>query len=96
MSEDPIMRGRRWDVFFNEDGGLKDMLAEIHGTYLDRLSKVEPSNVAQLQVLALAARVTRELEGMVRTIIAGGNVAQAAKEYTTRIQSIPEAKRRFM
>jgi hypothetical protein len=94
--EDPIMRGRRWDAFFNEEGGLKDMLAEVQRTYLERLSAVEPSNVTQLQVLALAARVTRELEGMVRTIVSGGNVAQAAKEYTTRMQAIPDAKRRYM
>lgn len=96
MAEDPIMRGRRYEVFFNEEGGLKDMLAEIQQTYLERLSAVEPSNVAQLQVLALAARVTRELEGMIRTIMSGANVAQAAKEHASRMQAIPEAKRRYM
>lgn len=96
MSEDPIMRGRRYSVFYNEDGGLKDMLAEIQRTYLQRLSAVEPSNVEQLQVLALAARITRELDGMIRTIMSGAEVAQAAKEHTARMQAIPAAKRRFM
>lgn len=96
MSVDPIQRGRRWEAFYNEEGGLRDMLATIQRTYLERLSHVEPGNTPQLQVLALAARVTRELDGMVQAVIADANVAERAQEYTTRMQAIPAAQRRFM
>ena len=96
MTADPIQRGRRWRAFFDEDGGLKDMLVEIQATYLERLAAVDPSNTAQLQVLATAHRISKEFEGMIRAIINGADVAQAAKEYATRMQQIPAAARRYM
>lgn len=94
MTEDPIMRGRRWKVFYEEEGGLRDMLETIGQTYLERLSHVDPWKVDQLQVLAMAHKVTQQVDGMVRAIIGGAEVAQAAKEYTTKMQALPEAKRR--
>jgi hypothetical protein len=96
VKPDPIQRGARWRAFFDEDGGLKDMLVEIQATYLERLAAVDPANVSQLQVLAMAHRISKEFEAMIRAVIAGGEVAQAAKEYATRMQAIPEAARRYM
>lgn len=96
MSQDPIQRGRRWEAFWNEDGGLKDMLVEIQATYLERLAAVDPANTEQLRILAMAHRVSKEFEGMVRAIIGGADVAQAAKDYSTRMQAIPAASRRYM
>lgn len=96
MASDPIQRGRRWAAFWEEDGGLKDMLAEIQATYLERLAAVDPGNTEQLRVLAMAHRVSKEFEGMIRAIIAGGEVAQKAKEHATRMQAIPEYARRYI
>lgn len=96
MATDPIQRGRRWEAFWNEDGGLQDMLVEIQATYLERLAAVDPANTEQLRILAMAHRVSKEFEGMVRAIIGGADVAQAAKDYTTRMQAIPAASRRYM
>ena len=96
MSVDPIQRGRRWQAFHEEEGGLKDMLATIKATYLERLASVDPANVDQLQVLALAHKVTCQLEGMVQAIVSGADAAQAALDYTSKMQSIPAAKRRYM
>lgn len=93
---DPIQRGARWNAFLNEEGGLGDMLAEIQRTYLERLAATDPGNTEQLRVLAMAHRVSKEFEGMIRAIIAGGEVAQKAKEYSSRIQAIPEAARRYI
>lgn len=93
---DPIVRGRRYELFWNEKGGLKDMLAEIRQTYLDRLAQTNPADVQQLQVLALAHRISVEFEGMVRTVINGGDVAQAARDYSTKMAAIPASSRRFM
>lgn len=93
---DPEQRGRKWRAFFDEEGGLRDMLSEIQGTYLERLAAVDPNNTEQLRVLALAHRISKEFEGMIRTIINGADVAQAAREYATKMQAIPQAARRFM
>lgn len=96
MSVDPIQRARRWEAFWSEDGGLKDMLGQIQTTYLERLALTDPSNTEQLRILAMAHRVSREFEGMIRAVISDGEVAEKAKEYTTRMQAIPAAARRFM
>lgn len=96
MAVDPIQRGRRWEAFWREEGGLKDMLAEIQSTYLERLAAADPANTEQLRILAMAHRVSREFEGMIRSIIAGADVAQAAKDYTTKMQAIPAASRRYL
>lgn len=91
---DPIQRGRRWQAFYNEEGGIKDMLAEIRSVYLARLAATDPSNVAGLQVLAQAHRISIEFEGMITAIIAGADVAEAAKERTSRMQALSPAARR--
>lgn len=96
MAVDPIQRGRRWAAFWEEEGGLQDMLTEIQAVYLERLATVDPANTEQLRILAMAHRVSREFEGMIRAIISSGEVAQKAKEHTTRMQAIPEAARRYM
>lgn len=94
MTIDPIQRGRRWQAFYEEDGGLRDMIADIGRTYLERMAQVDPWNAEQLQVLALAHKVTQQLDGMVKAVVGGADVAEAAKEYMTRMQAIPAAKRR--
>ena len=94
MSQDPIMRGRRWQAFYDEDGGMRDMVDAIGRTYLERMAAVDPWNVEQLQILALAHKVTQQLDGMVKAIVGGAEVAQAAQEYTTRMQGLPASKRR--
>lgn len=91
---DPIQRGRRWQAFYEEEGGLREMIEAIQQTYLERLALVDPSNTEQLQVLAMAHRVSREFDGMIRAIVGGADVAEKAREYATRMQAIPAAARR--
>ena len=85
MSEDPIRRGARWKLFLEEDGGL---------TYLENMAKADPSDTAKLQVLALAHRVAREFEAMIREIVTAGEVATAARDYANKMEKIPQAARR--
>lgn len=94
MSQDPILRGGRWKAFYHEEDGLKDMFAVIRATYLERLALTDPHKLDQLQILALAHKVTQQVEDMVKAIVSNGDFAQASKEYTSKIQAIPEAKRR--
>lgn len=91
---DPIQRGRRWQAFYEEDGGIKDMLATIRGVYLERLAATDPANTEGLRILALAHRVSAEFENMVTAIVAGADVAEKAREYSTRMQGLSAAARR--
>lgn len=94
MSADPIQRGRRWQAFYEEAGGIRDMLAEIRSVYLERIAATDPSNTEGLRVLAMAHRVSTEFEGMITAIISGADVAEKAKEYTSKMQMLSPAARR--
>lgn len=95
MTVDPIHRGRRWEAFFEEDGGLRDMFETIRTTYLERLSQVEPWETDKLSKLAMAHKITQQVEGMVRSIISNADVQQAARDYADKIEKIPAQKRRY-
>ena len=94
MTEDPIHRGKRWESFWNEEGGLKDIFDHIGKTYLERLAAIDPYDSEKLQIMALAHRINREASDMVRDIIMNGEIATHDKEYTTRMMAIPAQKRR--
>lgn len=96
MSQDPIQRGRKWQAFYNEEGGLKDMLDTLEQTYLERMANVSVGNLDGLQTMQLAYKVTQQLRNMVQTIVSGADAAEAAKEYTNRMLAIPAEKRRYM
>ena len=96
MPEDPIRRGARWKLFLEEEGGINDMLAEIRQTYLENIAKADPSDTATLQVMALAHRVSREFEVMIRQIITAGEVAAKARDHTAKLEKLsPTARRRM-
>lgn len=96
MSEDPIHRGRRWDAFFNEPGGLAEMFDVIGKTYIERMSSVEPWETDKLSKLAMAHKITNQVRGMVHAIVTGADVAQAARDYTDKIERLPSARRRWI
>lgn len=95
MSVDPIQRGRRWQAFHEEEGGLKDMVAQIQAQYLDSLAHIEPSNTEALRVMAMAHRVSREFERLILNIVGGAAVAEATKEHIGRLHSIPAVGRKY-
>ena len=96
MSEDPIRRGARWKLFLEEEGGINDMMAEIRQTYLERIATADPSDTGKLQVLAMAHRVSREFEAMIRAIVSAGEVANKAREHAAKLEKLtPAAKRRM-
>lgn len=96
VSDDPIRRKQRWQAFYDEPDGLRDMLATIRATYFQRLSQVEPWQVAQLANLGIAAKITDQLDQMIRAVIDEGKVAEAAKLHTDKIASLPDYKRRWL
>lgn len=97
MNEDYfIKRGQRWKLFYEEDGGLRDILATIGRTYIDRMSDVEPWEADKLSKLAMANKIVGQLDNVVREIIASGQVAEHSKAHTKKIESLPAAKRRWI
>lgn len=93
--EDPIRRQKRWQPFYEEPGGLRDMLSEMRAAYFMRMSVVEPWEVAKLANLAIAAKQIDMLDTAVLRIISDGKTAQAANDHADRVAAIPDYKRRW-
>lgn len=96
MTDDALQRGRRWKAFYEEDGGLRDMLDTLGETYLDRMSSVEPWETDKLAKLAMANKITKQLKGLVVDIIGRGDVAAAASKHREQIEALPLRKRRLL
>jgi len=47
-------------------------------------------------VLAMAHRVSREFEAMIRDIVTAGEVATAARDYTDKMEKLSAAAKRRM
>jgi hypothetical protein len=93
---DPVSRAHRWALFYNEEGGLKDILEALRLTYLDRMSAVEPWETDKLMKLAIASKVTMAVDDEVRSIIQAGAIVGERREHTKRIEALPTAKRRWL
>lgn len=96
MTEDPQHRAGRWSAFYNEEDGLRDMLAHLGMTYLERMSVVEPWETEKLAKLAMAHKITKQLDGLVQAIISDGAVAEQNKICVERIEKLPHSKRRWI
>jgi len=93
---DPIARAKRWQLFYDEEGGLKDILSALEVAYLERMGTVEPWETDKLVKLSVASKVTRAIADEVRSIIAAGQVAESQRAHVKKIESLPGTKRRWI
>lgn len=96
IDEQSVLRARRWRSFYDEEGGLNDMLAAIGRTYIERMSAVEPWETEKLAKLAMANKIVQQVDACVREIIDAGKVAENHIEHVKRIEKLPASKRRFI
>lgn len=94
--EDALQRGRRWAAFFEEEGGLRDMLDTLGTTYIERMSTLDPWETDKLSKLAMANKITKQIEGAILYVIGAGNMAAAAKRHAEQIEALPTRKRRLL
>jgi hypothetical protein len=96
MSEDAIHRANRWREFYEEEGGLRDMLGTLRRAYFDRAGDLMPNDTAALLKLGMAAKIVEQVDAHVRHLLASGKMEQAAQDHAERIAKLPEARRRFL
>lgn len=94
--EEVIRRGQRWALFYNEEGGLHDILTSIGTEYLKRMSVVEPWETDKLSKLAMANKIVGQLDNCVREIIAAGQVKSHIANHINKIENLPASKRRWI
>ena len=82
--KDAVARGQMWEQFYNEEGGLKDMVATIRRGYFEQASAIGHRDNDKLYEFAVADRQARELEREILRIIASGKAAQQRQEHLDR------------
>lgn len=93
---DPIRRKKRWEAFYNESGGFRDMILTLQATYLQHIIDADPRQVAVIANMKIAHKIAVELDGLAQSIIADGKVAEAATAHAEKIAAIPDHKRRWV
>jgi hypothetical protein len=96
MTEDAVHRANRWQMFYEEDGGLRETLNTLRQAYFDRAADLMPNDTAQLLKLGMASKIVDQIEAHVTHIINAGKIQQSAQDHADRIARLPEARRRFL
>lgn len=94
--EQRIARAARWQAFYQEAGGLKDMIDALRETHLDALTMVEPWDEPRLRKIGLSMAMVKQLEQTIRNIMADGRIEEHAAAHAERLAEIPERKRKWL
>jgi len=73
---DAVERAIRWEMFYREQGGLADMLADIRREAFEHASELDPSETDKIYYWAMADRNVRKLETRIRAVIADGKIQE--------------------
>lgn len=85
---DAVARGQRWEMFYAEEGGLRDMFERQRAGYLQKVGSLKPGDVDGLKALGIADRINRELEREVQTIIETGKLREHEARHAANIAAI--------
>lgn len=88
MTEDPLHRANRWEAFYNEDGGLDDVLSGLRRAYFERAQSLGARDTDGLLKLSIADKIVGELDAHIRFIIDGGKIEQDRKAHVERVRKV--------
>ncbi len=83
-----IARGQRWEAFYAEDGGLRDMIAALRHDYFEKVGALKPGDTESLMALGMADRIAREIERKVQTVIETGKLRANDEQHANKIAAI--------
>lgn len=88
MTEDPLHRASRWQAFYDEDGGLDDVLSGLRRAYFERAQTLGARDTDGLLKLSIADKIVGELDAHIRFIIDGGRIEQDRKAHVERVRKV--------
>ena len=91
-SPDAIVRGKRWQEFYSEDGGLADMIAVLRREAFEAAAELDPADTAKIYYWATADRNLRRLQNRILQVIASGKTLQMQLDETERLKSFRVVK----
>lgn len=81
---DAVARGERWQSFYNEQGGLRDMLAELRREAFEAAAELDPKDTDKIYYWATADRNIRRLQQRIEAVVITGKVQLAQAEQAER------------
>ena len=100
--EQRAARAERWRQFYEEDGGIGEMLArltaEMTGAAIEGVdgARTQEQERRALANAAHGLRVVSSLNDAIKRIIADGKVAEHSVAVANRLAQLPERKRRWL
>ena len=79
-SPDVVAKGKRWEAFYHEEGGIADMIAALRREAFEAAAELDPSDTDKIYYWATADRNLRRFEQKVRNLIVNGQVAAKQAE----------------
>lgn len=95
MNDDELHRSERWKQFYQEQGGIGDMIEGLRMAYFQKVGTLKPNDMDGLQALGIAMRALSEIDNEIQSIIGAGKIAQSHEDHAAKIAALPPAKRRF-
>lgn len=85
---DAIARGHRYEQFYAEDGGIRDMILSLRRDYFEKVGALKPGDVDSLRALGMADRIAREIDRKVRDVIETGKLREHDQQHANKIAGI--------
>lgn len=95
MTEDPIHRASRWAAFYDEPGGLGEVIQGMRREYFERHASLGLSDQDKRYALSLADKALAEIDRHIRAIVETGKI-EAHRDHVKRIEKLPAAQRRWI
>ncbi len=85
---DAVARGQRWEAFYAEEGGLRDMIAKLRHGYFEKVGSLKPGDHESLLALGMADRIAREIDREVLSIIETGKLRAHDAAHVNKVAAI--------
>lgn len=83
-----VARGKRWEVFYAEENGVRDMILSLRQDYFAKVADLKPGDLDSLKALAMADKIAREIDRKVQSIIETGKLRENDAQHAAKIASI--------
>jgi len=87
MGDNAVQRGIRWQQFYDEDGGLADMIAILRREAFEAAQEAGAKDDQTRLAWMLQDRAYRQLDNKVRAVIASGKLAKDHAEEVARMDA---------
>lgn len=85
---DAVARGHRYEQFYAEEGGVRDMILSLRHDYFEKVGALKPSDVDSLRALGMADRIAREIDRKFREVIETGKLREHDQQHANKIAAI--------